>query len=110
MLISFVTTTLVGIICIIIGIINMCGNVTSLHSYHRQRVSEENIRPFGILVGIGTITVGISIIAFGAFSLASELLGNTFLVIIGTAAMFVGMTVGLIITFYAMKKYNNGIF
>ena len=31
-------TAIIGIICIVIGIMNRKGNVSMLHSYHRNRV------------------------------------------------------------------------
>ena len=63
-----IVTLLVGIVCIVLGISNIRGNISSLHSYHRYRVSEEDRIPFGKQVGLGTIIVGIGIIIFGIFS------------------------------------------
>ena len=56
-----IVTFLVGVVCIVLGISNMRGNISSLHSYHRSRVSEEDRIPFGKQVGLGTIIVGIGI-------------------------------------------------
>ena len=42
-----IVTFAVGVICIVLGIINMRGNISSIHSYHRRRVAKENILPFG---------------------------------------------------------------
>ena len=36
-----------GIVCIVIGIFNARGDISTLHSYHRKRVSEEDRIPFG---------------------------------------------------------------
>ena len=55
---------LVGVVCIVLGISNMRGNISSLHSYHRHRVSEEDRIPFGKQVGLGTIIIGIGIMVF----------------------------------------------
>jgi hypothetical protein len=41
-----IVTFLVGVVCIVLGISNMRGNISSLHSYHRSRVSEEDRSPF----------------------------------------------------------------
>ena len=43
---AFIVTALVGVVCIVLGISNMKGNISSLHSYHRNRVSEEDRIPF----------------------------------------------------------------
>ena len=107
---EFITTLVVGILVSVLGIINMTGNISSLHRYHRHRVSEENKKPFGRLVGIGTIIIGLTVIAFGALMFAAEKTSADYLVIVGTALMIVGLVVGSTIAFLAMKKYNGGIF
>ena len=66
-----IVTIAVGILCIGIGISNRKGNIETLHSYHRNRVSKEDRIPFGKQVGLGMIIVGAGIIAFGGFSLAT---------------------------------------
>ena len=106
---GFVVSFIVGIICIVIGISNMRGNISSLHSYHRSRVKEEDIRPFGRLVGMGTIIVGAAIMLFSALSALAVALGNDVYTVIGTVVMIVGIVAGLGVAFYGMKKYNGGI-
>ena len=109
-MIAFVSTIAIGVLICVLGIINMTGNISSLHSYHRHRVSEEDRKPFGRLVGLGTLIIGLACIAFGALSLLGERLGQDLFVLIGTGTLLVGITVGLILSFYAMNKYNHGIF
>lgn len=106
---GFVVSFIVGIVCIVIGISNMRGNISSLHSYHRSRVKEEDILPFGRLVGMGTIIVGAAIMLFSALSALAVALGNDVYTVIGTVVMIVGIVAGLGIAFYGMKKYNGGI-
>ena len=65
---AFVVTAIVGIVCIVLGISNYKGNISSLHSYHRSRVSEEDRIPFGRMVGLGTIIIGAVIIVFSGMS------------------------------------------
>ena len=105
-----IVTFLVGVICIVLGISNMKGNISSLHSYHRNRVSEEDRIPFGKQVGLGTIIIGISIIIFSVMSAVTLYTENNIFTLVGTAVLIVGIIVGLIISFKAMIKYNNGIF
>ena len=107
---GIITPLIVGVMLIVIGIINMRGNISTIHSYHRARVSEENIKPFGKMVGFGNILVGVGVVIFGITMLLTEKLQNETLVFIGMAIMFVFMIVGLAISFKAMKKYNGGIF
>ena len=99
-----------GVVCIILGILNLKGNVSTLHSYHRHRVSEEDKPKFARLMGIGTIIDGASFVAMGALSFLSEELQNGTYMTVGSVALAVGLVVGLGISFYAMIKYNKGIF
>ena len=109
-MVEAIITFLVGVICIILGALNMKGNISSLHSYHRHRVSEEDRIPFGKQVGLGTVVVGIGIIIF-AISFAITLYSsNNVFIFVGIPIMFLCIIVGLIISFKAMLKYNKGIF
>ena len=107
---SFIVTALLGGIIVILGILNMKGNISSLHWYHRQRVTEENRLPFGKMVGLGTVITGISVMLFGMASLAASLSGIDWLTVVGAVIVAVGIIVGLGISFWAMIKYNKGIF
>ena len=107
---SFLTAFIVGVVCIVLGASNMRGNISSLHSYHRSRVAEEDVLPFGRRVGLGTIIIGVAIIIFGALSAVTLKTDNQLFMIIGSVVMIIGIAVGLIIAFCAMKKYNKGIF
>ncbi len=107
---GIITPLLVGVLLIVLGIINMTGNISSIHSYHRARVTEENRKPFGKMVGLGTLLVGVGVVVFGSMMFLAEKLQNDICVFIGIAIMFVFMIVGLAISFKAMKKYNGGIF
>ena len=105
-----IVTFLVGVVCIVLGISNMRGNISSLHSYHRNRVSEEDRIPFGKQVGLGTIIVGIGIIVFSVLSSVTLYTENDIFILVGTAVLIIGIILGLVISFRAMIKYNKGIF
>lgn len=107
---SYIFTIIFGIICIIIGFLNTKGNISSLHSYHRKRVKEEDRIPFGRKVGIGTIVIGFSLIIFGTLMYTSESLGNDIYEHIGNIVLIIGFIVGLCFNLYGMIKYNKGIF
>ena len=94
---------IIGFSLIILGIINMKGNISMLHSYHRKRVKKEDIIPFGKKVGIGSIIIGITIILAGVFTI----LNYTH---ISNVVLSIGIIIGITIIFYAMFKYNKGIF
>lgn len=107
---AFLTVSGLGILVSILGIINMTGNISSLHWYHRQRVTEENRKPFGKLVGLGTLIIGLSMIVFGILFLISEQTQLQAFVVIGVIELIVSIIVGMFVSLYAMKKYNGGIF
>ena len=103
---EFIIQILIGVVLILIGISNMKGNISLLHSYHRKRVKKEEELPFGKKIGIGTITVGCTIITAGAV----DLLLNQSFQYITNIILIVGLTLGFIIIIYALFKYNKGIF
>lgn len=107
---EFVGTFIVGALCIVLGVLNMRGNVSSIHAYHRRRVSQEDLLPFGRGVGLGTVIAGGAIILWGAFFALSRALGGAWLTIAGAAVLIVGLAVGLGISLYTVIKYNKGIF
>ena len=100
----------VGIVCIVLGSSNMRGNISSLHSYHRHRVSEEDRVPFGKQVGLGTIVIGIGIIVFSVLSSVTLCTENDIFILVGTVFLIIGIILGLVMSFRAMIKYNKGIF
>ena len=105
-----IVTFLVGVVCIVLGILNMRGNISSLHSYHRHRVSEEDRIPFGKQVGLGTIIIGVGIMIFSVLSSVTLYTENDIFILIGTAILIIGIILGLVISFRAMIKYNKGVF
>lgn len=107
---AFITVSGLGILIAILGIINMTGKISSLHWYHRQRVTEENRKPFGKLVGLGTLIIGIAMLVFGVLLLIFEYTQIEALVIVGVVELIASLIIGMIVSFYAMKKYNGGIF
>ena len=107
---AFIIVSGLGILISILGVINMTGNISSLHWYHRQRVTEETRKPFGKLVGLGTLIIGIAMIVFGILFLIFEQTQLEALVLIGVVELIVSIIAGMIVSFYAMKKYNGGIF
>ena len=94
---------IIGFSLIILGIINMKGNISMLHSYHRKRVKKEDIIPYGKKVGTGIIIIGISIIIAGVFTIFNY-------TSISNIILIIGLVVGTIIIFCAMFKYNKVIF
>ena len=107
---SFIITILLGAFIVVIGMLNMKGNLSSLHWYHRQRVTEENRLPFGKAIGLGTVIIGAVLIIFGVLSFVAEFCDIAWLTVVGTAIMIIGVVIGLGLNIWAMIKYNKGIF
>ena len=107
---TLILSLIIGVVFTIIGILNICGNIDLLHSYHRDRVKQENRKPFGRRVGVAMIIIAFAIMANGILTYLSITLQNTILEYIGMGVLVVGLTIGLAINFRAIKKYNGKIF
>ena len=101
---------IIGILCIGLGILNRRGNIESLHSYHTRRVAEADRIPFGKLVGLGMIIIGVTAIANAALGYVAGTLNLNFLAALGEYVLNIGFLAGLGFNLYALKKYNKGIF
>ena len=109
-MVAVFTTLSIGILISILGIINITGNISSLHWYHRQRVTEADRKPFGRLVGTGTLLCGLSCIWFSGWLLPTLATDRSVFAVIGSIGLCIGLGAGLVISLYAIQKYNKGIF
>ena len=92
-----------GAIFVLLGIFNMCGNIGTIHWYNRRKVTKENQKAYCMFVGLGTLIVGVAIIA-GAVIQALGYIAASGLV------MGVGVLIGLALILYTQFKYNKGLF
>lgn len=109
-MIIYIPIVLLGALIAVFGIINMTGNISTLHSYHRHRVREEDRVPFGRIVGSGTLIVGIGVALYGVLMMVYDCTAAEFLIPVGVVLLCVGCVVGLALSFWGMIKYNKGIF
>lgn len=93
---------LVGIFISVIGIINIRGDISTVHWYNRRKVRQEDVPKYGKAVGTGSLIIGIAIIIAYVVSFWSE----TVITFIILPAFIVGL--GFIL--YGQIKYNRGIF
>lgn len=100
----------IGIVLLVIGILNIKGNISTIHRYHRHRVKEEDMVPFGKLVGAGTISAAVALMTLGAMQYLAEVTTVAVLATIGSVVMILGIAICLVLCLYAMIKYNKGIF
>ena len=45
---------ILGVFISVVGIVNIKGNISTIHSYNRRKVKEEDIPKYGKAVGTGT--------------------------------------------------------
>ena len=91
-----------GLLISALGIANIKGNISTIHSYNRRKVKEEDIPKYGKAMGTGTLIIGGSFVLGFLVSFWSELVMK---IIILPAAI-----VGLGFILYGQFKYNKGIF
>ena len=107
---AFIITLILSIVFAVIGVLNLKGNISMLHSYHRHRVAAQDVKPLGKRVGTGMLICGGASFLYGIFSLLHDLTNHPAFVGIGVAILLVGLAVGLFIQLKAIVKYNKGLF
>ncbi len=95
------TLLILGLFISTIGIANINGNISTVHSYNRRKVREEDVPEYGKAVGTGTLIIGLSLVLAFLLSFISQLL---------TIIIVPGFVVGVGFILYAQFKYNKGIF
>lgn len=91
-----------GLFISVLGIVNISGNISTIHSYNRRKVREEDVPKYGKAVGTGTLIIGISFVLGFIAAFWSE-------VIMGIIILS-AIIVGLAFILYGQIKYNHGIF
>ena len=64
---------ILGVFISVVGIVNIKGNISTIHSYNRRKVKEEDIPKYGKTVGTGTLIIGISLVLGFIVSFWSEI-------------------------------------
>ena len=93
---------ILGIFLSVIGIVNISGNVSTIHSYNRRNVKEEDVPKYGKAVGTGTLIIGISLAFTYFITLWNEAVTD--------AVVLPAIAIGLAFILYGQIKYNHGIF
>lgn len=92
---------ILGICLSTLGIVNIRGNISTIHSCNRRNVKEEDIPEYGRTVGTGTLVIGFSLI----LSYLITFWNKAAIDYIVLPAMVIGLTFIL----YGQIKYNHGI-
>ena len=90
-----------GICISVLGIVNIRGNISTIHSYNRRKVKED-VPKYGKAVGTGTLIMGISLVLAYIAAFWNE---SMMPYIVFPAAI-----IGLAFILYGQIKYNHGIF
>lgn len=93
---------ILGLLLSVIGIVNISGNISTIHYYNRMKVMEKDMPKYGKVVGAGTIIIGLSLILSYIVAFWSETMMSY--------VILLGIVVGLCFIFYGQIKYNSGIF
>lgn len=95
---------LIFAICIIIlGIFNFKGNIASIHWYNRSKVTRENTKKYGKIMGIGTLIIGICMVVTAILQMIFNNENIWYITVLG-------IIIGWIFMIYGQLKYNKGIF
>ena len=92
-----------GLVFVLLGIFNMCGNIDSIHWYNRRKVTKENQKAYCLVMGLGTLIIGVTLIAA---TIVQVLVG----VEQGAFVILGGVVIGFALMLYAQFKYNKGLF
>lgn len=96
------TILILGLLISVLGIVNILGNISTIHTYNRRNVKDEDVPKYGKAVGTGTLIIGVSFVVAYVVSFWSK-----------AAMAFIllpAIAVGLGFMLYAQFKYNKGIF
>lgn len=91
---------LLGILISVIGLVNISGNISTIHSYNRKRVREEDVPHYGRIVGSGTLIIGIGLIAAYVLNITNSSVSEDW-------ALIPALILGVILIGYGQLKYNN---
>lgn len=99
---NHVLLLVLGLFISVLGIVNIKGNISTIHSYNRRKVKEADIPKYGKAVGTGTLVIGASLVLAYLITFWNE-----------TAIDYIvlpAMVIGLAFILYGQIKYNHGIF
>ncbi len=100
---EYIPLLFLGVIIIIMSIINLEGNISTIHWYNRCKVSEADAPKYGKAMGLGTLIIGTSMVITAVLQMIFDLESIFYI------SLF-GIIVGIIVMLYAQFKYNKGIF
>ena len=104
---EYITMLILGILLLPLGIMNIEGNISSIHWYNRTHITEETKPKYGKLMGIGTVVISTGLIISAIINI---ILDAEIAITISGGITLVSVIVGVGFMLYAQIKYNKGIF
>ncbi len=103
MIIGFLVELIVGLICIVLGLLIWKKQKASyIHTYHYKNVRQEDIPAYTRLIGIGLIVIGVGICLTGLLNLFESPLW--------WIPILIGFIAGILVMNKAQKTYNGSWF
>ena len=99
---EYILLLVLGAALVVTGIINIKGNISTVHRHNRRRVSQADAPRYGRAMGLGTLIMGASMAATAVLQMIFDREAIFYLLAAGVA-------VGLAVMVYAQFKYNKGI-
>ena len=104
---EYIIMLVLGILLIPLGIMNIKGNISSIHWYNRTRITEETRPKYGKLMGIGTVVISTGLIISAIINI---ILDAEIAITVSGGITLISVIVGVGFMLYAQIKYNKGIF
>ena len=106
-MVEYITMLILGILLIPLGVMNIRGNISSIHWYNRTRITEETRPKYGKLMGIGTVVISTGLIISAIINI---ILDAEIAITVSGVITLISVIVGVGFMLYAQIKYNKGIF
>lgn len=100
---EYIILLVLGICIIILGIVNIKGNISAIHWYNRRKITQETSKQYGKAMGIGSVIIGLSMSITAILQMIFKIETLWYITVIG-------IVIGLIFMLYGQIKYNKGIF
>lgn len=100
---EYIILLILGVCFIILGIVNIKGNISSIHWYNRRKITQETSKQYGKAMGIGSVIIGLSMSITAILQMIFKIEALWYITV-------AGILICLIFMLYGQIKYNKGIF
>ncbi len=100
---EWIAMIVLGLLLILMGILNLRGDLSSIHWYNRRKVAAEHRSAYGRCMGAGSAAIGGGLLLTGLLQLARPMEAWYWIALLG-------VILGLGLMLYGQFRYNRGIF